>query len=350
MNDRVRLLAAVTWPVRRSPGEDLHPGDYVSSSGCYWFFRHWPSRYEIRVVGVQERNFAAEIERKLPVKPLSAARIIYAARECDIVVVNGSTLGLPVACLLGRFSKKKIVLIDNAMSMYLGGRSRLANMACTAMVGGADLVICHSKGQIPIYQKYLQTRSTRFTFVPYGVSQEEIQTRKEPSFGDYLFAGGNAFRDYKTLCKAVEATGIRVRIASARFPVSAQEVPEEVQLLGRIAFGDYKEVMAQSRLVVVPLEDLPVSAGQLAIAQAMGMGKVVVATDTVGTRDYIANGITGFLVPPNDSDELRKCIMNIWYNNELLERIGKAALEHATTTLTERNMSLAILRELEKIT
>jgi len=303
----------------------------------------------VRVVGALENDIVTEIDEKLPVRLLNAARVIRAARDCDIVVINGSSLGLPVAFLLGRLSHKKIVLIDNAMSVYLGEKSSLANIACTAMVRGTDLVVCHSKEQVSFYQRYLRTQSTRFVFVPYGASQEEVQTKKEPSLGDYLFAGGNAFRDYNTLCSAVKATGIRVRIASDGFPISVQEVPKEVQFLGRIGFGDYKEVMGQSRLVVVPLQNLLVSAGQLAITQAMGMGKVVVATDTVGTRDYIANGETGFLVPPNNPDELRNCLMRLWYDNELLERVGKAAQKQANALFTERSMSLAILRELENL-
>ena len=69
------------------------------------------------------------------------------------------------------------------------------------------------------------------------------------------------------------------------------------------------------------------STGQVVILEAMALGKPVIATETVGTPDYIENGITGILVPPWDQGALRKAICNLIRRPSLEEDLGRNGLE-----------------------
>ena len=54
--------------------------------------------------------------------------------------------------------------------------------------------------------------------------------------------------------------------------------------------------MAHCHCVVVPLKNRSVSSGQLVVLQAMALGKPVICTDSDGLKDYVQDGITGFLI------------------------------------------------------
>jgi len=71
------------------------------------------------------------------------------------------------------------------------------------------------------------------------------------------------------------------------------------------------------------LTDLP--AGPSVLVDAMALGRAVIATDTPGTRDYVDDGVTGWLVPPGDPDAMADAIRNCLADDAARERIGHAA-------------------------
>jgi hypothetical protein len=233
------------------------------------------------------------------------------------------------------------------MSEFIREDSRLANLVCRFLLNGVSLVICHSSEQVAIYKRFVGSSSAKFVFIPYGVGDEETRTESAPFLGNYVFAGGDAFRDYGTLCTALKGTGIPAVVATGVMGVNQHQIPWEVQYIGRVGFTEYKERMARSRLVVVPLSPRPVSQGQLTITQAMGMGKTVVATDSLGTRDYIINGETGFLVPPRDAFALQKTLIALWSDDQELNRVGEAARRDVQSRFSEARMAQCILDEIE---
>ena len=61
----------------------------------------------------------------------------------------------------------------------------------------------------------------------------------------------------------------------------------------------------------------------------MAIGKPVVATETVGTVDYIESGETGLLVPPGDAEALAMAMDRLHRDPELRARFSKGGLEFA---------------------
>lgn len=60
----------------------------------------------------------------------------------------------------------------------------------------------------------------------------------------------------------------------------------------------------------------------MAVVEAMGMGRVVVATDAGGPREIINDGVNGFLVPPGDAKALGNKIVELLQDSDELERVG----------------------------
>ena len=74
-------------------------------------------------------------------------------------------------------------------------------------------------------------------------------------------------------------------------------------------------------------------------AEAMALGKPVVATDTDGSREVIRDGETGFLVPISEPSAMAKAIMNLLENPELMNQMGKLGLERVKKLFNSKRYS-----------
>jgi glycosyltransferase involved in cell wall biosynthesis len=62
-----------------------------------------------------------------------------------------------------------------------------------------------------------------------------------------------------------------------------------------------------------------------AVLEAMALGLPVVATDVVGTRDVVANGINGYLVPPENPAAVADALLRVIENDNLRAELGQRA-------------------------
>jgi glycosyltransferase involved in cell wall biosynthesis len=101
-------------------------------------------------------------------------------------------------------------------------------------------------------------------------------------------------------------------------------VRERVLFLG--PRDDVPALLAASDAFVLPsrFEGTP-----LALLEAMAAGKPVVASAIPGTDEIVADGETGLLVRPNDSDALAAALRRVVSDPGLRARLGAAAGRHA---------------------
>jgi len=83
----------------------------------------------------------------------------------------------------------------------------------------------------------------------------------------------------------------------------------------------------------------------IAAAEAMAMGKPVVATTVGGIPEVVADGQTGILVPPQSPDALAAAIVKLLRDERLRNRMGEAGRKRAE----EHFSSQAMVRRFEEI-
>jgi L-malate glycosyltransferase len=108
-----------------------------------------------------------------------------------------------------------------------------------------------------------------------------------------------------------------------------QKMVDSLQISDRVVFAGYLQdvhnLMHSFDIFVLPSlqEALP-----LACAEAMSMGKPVVATAVGGLPEQVIDGQTGFIVPPKDPQALATCIDKLISNPDLLKDFGRQGYQH----------------------
>jgi len=76
----------------------------------------------------------------------------------------------------------------------------------------------------------------------------------------------------------------------------------------------------------------------------MVYARPIIATNTIGSRDYIVSGSTGILTSPRNTDELESAIYMLWNNEQLRKNIARQAYQYISTELTEKRTSERIIK------
>jgi glycosyltransferase involved in cell wall biosynthesis len=266
------------------------------------------------------------------------ARLVRRAGSYSAVVLDGSIglrggyVDLLAAGLIGRRRAAPVVVIGDCT--WKRGTSRLDRLACTVGIRAVDspnLTYCVlSTAELERFPHTWGVQQDRVSVShwPYVLRGKELEPRPTE---DFVFSGGDSLRDYGPLIEAARGLPTEVAIATRRFRAAGADTPANVRA-GPVSHKEYVELLRRARIVVVPLaERFERSAGQTTYVNAMALGKLVIATDTIGVRDYIEDARTGLLVSPGDTSAMRRALE--WAidpeNREHGDRIAARARETA---------------------
>ncbi len=274
---------------------------------------------------------------------LFAWRVFWRAGPNDVILIDG---GARVGKLIGLFNyllpmrRRKIVLWE----AHCESESRLNALLTRWAYRGYSRIIVYSREQIRRHAECLRLPEDRFVFVPFKANDSQWPPIDMP-IGNYIFSGGNSRRDYRTLFAAVRGTGIPT-IVSATDPkvVKGLDVPAEVVLLSANEPA-FARLNAGSRFVVLPLEqNLVHGAGEAGVCNPMWHKKPVVAADDAMASEYIVDGDTGYVVPPGDSEALKRRIVALWQDPELCQEMGRRAHERVAARFTHEHFVHRMIR------
>ncbi len=217
-----------------------------------------------------------------------------------------------------------------------------------------DRFVVHSRGEMDFYREWLRFPEERFVFVPYTTDEASILDwvgDEEPA-EPFVAALGSAHRDFPSFFGALEELGIPATVAASRNALDGIDVPEAVETPFEIGKLECHQLAQRARINVVPLLPKPgvCAAGYVTVVEAMYMGCALIVSDCYTMSDYVIDGETGILVPPNDQAALRDAIERLWNDPEECARLGRNARAYALEHLSEEAGAAALHAILDELT
>jgi len=177
-----------------------------------------------------------------------------------------------------------------------------------------------------VRQRYLSNKFSKLVlFAGRLVAQKDLPNllraishvlREHPDTLLLIVGGGDEERDVKDLAKKLE-------------------IESNIVFTGPMPYDQIPSYFAACDLFALP----SVYEGNARVlAEAAAAGKPVVATDVSGTRDTVANGETGYIVPVKCSTDLADRIIRLLDNPREAEEMGRGGREHILALYEEKRL------------
>jgi glycosyltransferase involved in cell wall biosynthesis len=210
-----------------------------------------------------------------------------------------------------------------------------------------------STEEVAIYAEAFGVPTERLNAIPWSTSLggHDVSPATAGEVGPYILTGGLSFRDYYTLFEAIKGTDLRLEVGLPDHPSAARIVARGRQQPNVDVHTDWSNAqfvrkMAGCRFFALPIEPgLTRCTGDQTILNAMYFGKIVVATDSIGARVYIKDGVNGFLVPEGSVEAWKEALTRVSaLDEDQREAIGRRAAYDARVLFNE---PLRLVRTLE---
>ena len=237
--------------------------------------------------------------------PALILRLLWRANRYDVVLLAGGEradlLYLALAGILP-WIRTPHVIVDAHWQKSAG----LAGVVQTLLLRmGRRLtrqVQPHSPEEIEIYRRLFAIPEERMRAIPWSTTLTGYDIAVPDVPEDFILTGGYSFRDYDTFLRAVRSLPVRVEIGIPRAYVSSQVFVlatgnPNVSIVSDWDNRQYLNRTAQCRIFAMPISPgMTRCTADQTILNAMYLGRIVVATDSIASRLYIQDGVNGFLV------------------------------------------------------
>lgn len=179
--------------------------------------------------------------------------------------------------------------------------------------------------QVRQAEKLFGPNGPRFVRVPYKANHSQQQREPALPIGEYVFSGGNTERDYRTFFAAMDGLPMRGIVSCTDSSVlRGLTVPVNVIVVAARE-PHFRRLMVGARIVVLCIKPgLLRGAGEATFLNAMWHGRPVVVTDDGSAKEYLEDGVTGYVLAAEDEAGLRKRLLQLWDDERLCQRIGDA--------------------------
>ncbi len=278
----------------------------------------------------------------------SAIASLSPGRPAPDTVVLGSDIAVLVFALARLLFHRRAVRIVLSSFIYTHrGKPRedaLRQAYFRFVLGHTDLVVVHSRLEVERYSRIFAPSRTRFVFIPWAthITNRDAflaEERAGPESRTVLTAGRSG-RDYGTLFAAMANVDAELRVICDLANAVPDDYPKvRTTILTKCHSWEYLREVLQATIVVIPLAVEDISAGQMVLIQAMGLGTAIVVTDTPTIRDYVTADHDVLLVPRGDVIALRTAILRLLEDAALRGRLaGNAQATFDANCTTNEHM------------
>jgi len=191
-------------------------------------------------------------------------------------------------------------------------------------------VVCLGPSQRHDLLELANLRPERVHVADHGVDARFFSPSSGPTEPLVLAVGRDLARDYATLVEAARGIDARfVFVAAISRNLDGIRVPDNVEARERISYFELRDLYDRASCAVVALRDARYpfgseGSGVSTMLEAQAMATPIVATDRPIVHDYLVDGKTALIVPPEDPAALREAIERLLGDRELAQGIGRA--------------------------
>ena len=200
-------------------------------------------------------------------------------------------------------------------------------------------MIAHQKGFLnKVFRKFIYNIAFKYKNFWFSVNDEDLIARYSEQFkfprsrifilhdalstryeqtdyqelDDYVFTGGDAFRDWPGFIKCAEELPDIQFIGVARHKYFPHEkmMPPNLKMYYDISSPEFYSLLKRSRIVFLPLNSMA-PCGLIVMMRAALFSKPVIITETASTKNYISDKLSGRLIKMHDINEMKKAILDL---------------------------------------
>ncbi len=211
-----------------------------------------------------------------------------------------------------------------ATDNHMSGNNRIRNAVTRRVLRRFDRVWCLSSAQIAPTADWLGVERDRVSFLPFGIDAE-FWSYERPSAGPPVIVsvGNDRDRDPETLFAALDI--IIKSVPDVRALVQSDTTstpPKGVEMFSRVTHEKLRTIYQGSTLVMVATKPNLHVSGMTVALEAMATGRPVVMSDTPGMRDYVPDGISGFLAKVGDPERMASAAIKIIESPDLCNQMA----------------------------
>jgi glycosyltransferase involved in cell wall biosynthesis len=260
-------------------------------------------------------------------------------RDADVAFTPLAAL-FPLTARVRR--RPRVVVVNYGLCTIWERSSRARRAALSASLRSATAVVCLGAWQRTRLEEQTGVRATTALL---GIDERYFSPRPSAPGGEpYVLAvGKDLARDYETFAEAVRRLGVRAEIAAYPRNLAGVELPARTNARA-VSAAKLRELYANAACVVVAQrrQDYPYGSeggGLTSLLEALAMARPLVATDRAILSDYVTDGETALLVPPEEPEALAEAIRRVLDDRDLARRLGEAGRARVETELTTRHFA-----------
>jgi len=205
-------------------------------------------------------------------------------------------------------------------------------------IPGIDYFFCTSTEEEKIYSQMFGIDRNQIVFLPLIAPLSYFEEPDRPK-KDYIFSYGKSDRDFDVLIRAAAHLNIKTYILSRKYQPHIPLSENVFILRDPISEKELIEWITASRMVVFPLKDYRISAGQISMIEVMALARPLIITENMATKEYAVHRHSALFFKAGDDKELADQIQYLWNHREFAEQIGQQARQ-AALKLNDNRMTI----------
>lgn len=255
----------------------------------------------------------------------NAIVVTIKGRKYDCVVSYHEKVSVWIGLLRKVYKRqlpKHILLEYTADLSEYSGLGRIKGFFLAACLKSLDAICVCSDYERELYSLAFGLPIEKLHFIPSSVDSSIFGESVED--GDYIFSGGDSYRDYETLIEAVKETSIKTIIVGDIPNSYKNSLSPNIRSIPKVARDEFYQLMAGSKFVVIPLKNAKRCVGNVVLFHSMAMGKSTIISD-IPTVNCVENNKNALLVAPSDPKRLRDAITTLECDEEKRKQFGRQA-------------------------